>query len=148
MRSLFSKKFEIFLINLKKYIDLFKMLWYSIKAIWFRGVAQVVAHQTGGLGVASSSLVTPTINSSYLKGFELFLFIRKNGLNSAYSDFLRISKSLSRILKMHQNLHQNQKSCTKSTPKKTNKNKNKRLCVFTFKSKFHPVLFSRQGWFC
>ena len=25
-----------------------------------RGVAQVVAHQTGGLGVASSSLVTPT----------------------------------------------------------------------------------------
>lgn len=65
------------------------------------------------------TLVTPTINSSYLKGFELFLFIRKNGLNSAYSDFLRISKSLSRILKMHQNLHQNQKSCTKSAPKKT-----------------------------
>lgn len=25
-----------------------------------RGVAQVVAHQTGGLGAASSSLVTPT----------------------------------------------------------------------------------------
>ncbi len=81
----------------------------------------MVAHQTGGLGVASSSLVTPTIGSSYLKGFELFLFIRKNGLNRAYSDFLRISKSLSKILKMHQYLHQNQKSCTKSAPKNQTK---------------------------
>lgn len=72
-----------------------------------RGVAQVVAHQTGGLGAASSSLVTPTIDSSYLKGFELFLFILKNGLNRAFSDFLRIFKSLSRILKMHRKMHQN-----------------------------------------
>ena len=36
------------------------MLCYIIKANQVRGVAQVVAHQTGGLGVASSSLVTPT----------------------------------------------------------------------------------------
>lgn len=35
-----------------------------------RGVAQVVAHQTGGLGVASSSLVTPTIANTY----ELLIF--------------------------------------------------------------------------
>ena len=44
-----------------------------------RGVAQVVAHQTGGLGVASSSLVTPTkkIRSSRL--IEL-LFVLQNAL--------------------------------------------------------------------
>ena len=42
-----------------------------------RGVAQVVAHQTGGLGVASSSLVTPTKKSRssqrdfFIQGFAL-----------------------------------------------------------------------------
>ena len=39
-----------------------------------RGVAQVVAHQTGGLGVASSSLVTPTKQKRSSKLIEL-LFI-------------------------------------------------------------------------
>ena len=48
-----------------------------------RGVAQVVAHQTGGLGVASSSLVTPTksrlktcffyFKMRYLQGFRQFI---------------------------------------------------------------------------
>ena len=33
-----------------------------VNILIYRGVAQVVAHQTGGLGVASSSLVTPTIS--------------------------------------------------------------------------------------
>ena len=39
-----------------------------------RGVAQVVAHQTGGLGVASSSLVTPTKKGGFL---TVFLFAQK-----------------------------------------------------------------------
>ena len=40
-----------------------------------RGVAQVVAHQTGGLGVASSSLVTPTIFKSIcIKQMLFFMF--------------------------------------------------------------------------
>ena len=34
-----------------------------------RGVAQVVAHQTGGLGVASSSLVTPTKRQTHFNAF-------------------------------------------------------------------------------
>ena len=42
-----------------------------------RGVAQVVAHQTGGLGVASSSLVTPT--KKELRNSEA-LFIQSEGL--------------------------------------------------------------------
>ena len=36
-----------------------------------RGVAQVVAHQTGGLGVASSSLVTPTKKAVFSTVFFL-----------------------------------------------------------------------------
>lgn len=120
------------------------MVCYIIKANQVRGVAQVVAHQTGGLGVASSSLVTPTIDSSYLKGFELFLFIRKNGLNWAYSDFLRISKSLSKILKMHQILHQNQKGCTKSAPKNQTKIRIKDYVYSLFKSKYRPALLSQD----
>ncbi len=44
-----------------------------------RGVAQVVAHQTGGLGVASSSLVTPTKQKRSSKLIEL-LFILQNAL--------------------------------------------------------------------
>ena len=36
----------------------------------FRGVAQVVAHQTGGLGVASSSLVTPTKNEVFQRNLK------------------------------------------------------------------------------
>ena len=40
----------------------------------FRGVAQVVAHQTGGLGVASSSLVTPTKKGGFS---TVFLFALK-----------------------------------------------------------------------
>ena len=44
----------------------------------FRGVAQLVAHQTGGLGAASSSLVTPTRKSTcYCKCF--FQFYSPNG---------------------------------------------------------------------
>ena len=44
-----------------------------------RGVAQVVAHQTGGLGVASSSLVTPT--KKELRNSEaLFYPIRRIGI--------------------------------------------------------------------
>lgn len=49
------------------------MVCYIIKANQVRGVAQVVAHQTGGLGVASSSLVTPTKKSRILIGILLFL---------------------------------------------------------------------------
>lgn len=95
----------------------------------------MVAHQTGGLGAASSSLVTPTTDSSYLKGFELFLFIHKNGLNRVFSEFLRIYKSLSRILKLHQ---------------KSNENNNKRLCVFTFlvKKTALPCKFKTGLIFC
>ena len=37
----------------------------------FRGVAQLVAHTSGGRGAAGSSPVTPTI-SSVLVGFKLF----------------------------------------------------------------------------
>ena len=39
-----------------------------------RGVAQVVAHQTGGLGVASSSLVTPTTWSVQYETERSFVF--------------------------------------------------------------------------
>ena len=42
-----------------------------------RGVAQVVAHQTGGLGVASSSLVTPTKKS---RSSQRDFFIQAAGL--------------------------------------------------------------------
>ena len=46
-----------------------------------RGVAQVVAHQTGGLGVASSSLVTPT--KKELRNSEaLFYPSRRLGISS------------------------------------------------------------------
>lgn len=87
-----------------------------------------------------SCVVTPTIDSSYLKGFELFLFILKNGLNRAFSDFLRIYKLLPRILKMHQDLHQNQKSCTKNTPKNHTKIRIKDYVYSLFKSKNYPAL--------
>lgn len=53
------------------------MVCYIIKANQVRGVAQVVAHQTGGLGVASSSLVTPTKKSRILIGILLFYAISK-----------------------------------------------------------------------
>ena len=43
------------------------------RTIYYRGVAQVVAHQTGGLGVASSSLVTPTKNDRH--SFECLSFL-------------------------------------------------------------------------
>ena len=51
------------------------------RTIYYRGVAQVVAHQTGGLGVASSSLVTPTIGKIVCMRFtgSLFCFIHKTG---------------------------------------------------------------------
>ena len=40
-----------------------------------RGVAQVVAHLTGGQGVASSSLVTPTKKGSFPTA--LFLYLKR-----------------------------------------------------------------------
>ena len=40
-----------------------------------RGVAQVVAHLTGGQGAAGSSPVTPTKKTSYLCGLRGFFFL-------------------------------------------------------------------------
>ena len=45
-----------------------------------RGVAQVVAHQTGGLGVASSSLVTPTKKAVFSTVFFLSQKCRKHSI--------------------------------------------------------------------
>lgn len=64
-----------FLRFLNIFIDLLQMLCYSIKAL-STGVAQVVAHQTGGLGVASSSLVTPTKKNRVSFDTLFFIFNR------------------------------------------------------------------------
>ena len=51
-----------------------------------RGVAQVVAHLTGGQGVASSSLVTPTKIQGIQKDTLYFALLRKGELATGYGE--------------------------------------------------------------
>ena len=53
-----------------------------------RGVAQVVAHLTGGQGVASSSLVTPTKIQGILLDTLYFALLRKVELAMSFSKSL------------------------------------------------------------
>ena len=54
-----------------------------------RGVAQVVAHQTGGLGVASSSLVTPTKKGGFPTVFFLYQKRLKRSIYAGLRHFLK-----------------------------------------------------------
>ena len=54
-----------------------------------RGVAQVVAHQTGGLGVASSSLVTPTKKGGFSTVFFLYQKRLKRSIYAGLRHFLK-----------------------------------------------------------
>ena len=59
------------------------MLYY----IGNRGVAQVVAHLTGGQGVAGSSPVTPTTGQKGLTKTFLPFVLARFGLNRSFADF-------------------------------------------------------------
>ena len=111
--------------------------------ISFRGVAQVVAHQTGGLGVASSSLVTPTIYCSYPFGCGQFLFIQKM-LNScifnifkniliSIKDFENAQKTTPKLKMVHQ-------ICTKKSPCFVNLRQGDFFIVKYFNSKLYYAL--------
>ena len=60
----------------------FNISWYDIKVdfdiITHPGVAQLVAHLTGGQGVVSSSLATRTSKSPETERFQDFLFVRRD----------------------------------------------------------------------
>ena len=68
-----------------------------------RGVAQVVAHLTGGQGVASSSLVTPTNRAAFCRPMLFSCNYAKNRIDTrlfenAKSD-MKLYKAFSKLLK-------------------------------------------------